>query len=83
MPESLENLSLKTNQQMQILDQYRVNIYTAELRFNLLLKLLEEKGILVRDEFDKRWPMYLKNDVGAIGPDNIMEGSLKVTMYES
>ena len=82
MPESLENLSLKTNQQNQILDQYRVNIYTAELRFNLLLKLLEEKGILVKDEFDKRWPMYLKSDVGAIGPDGMMEGSLKVTMYD-
>lgn len=57
-------------------------MYTTELRFNLLLKMFEEKGILVKDEFDKRWPIYLKNDIGAIGEDGVMQGNLRVTMYE-
>jgi hypothetical protein len=68
-------------QQGQILDQYRVNIYTEELKFGLLIKMLEEKGIFAQGEFDKRWPLYLKNDVGVVGPDGLMEGSLKVHFY--
>jgi hypothetical protein len=82
MPESLETLSLRSAQQGQILDQYRVNIYNLELKFNLLVKMFEEKGLLAKDEFEKRWPLYLKNDVGVIGPEGVMEGSLKVTFFE-
>jgi hypothetical protein len=73
---------MRAAQQGQILDQYRGSIYTAELRFELLLKMLEEKGILVKDEFNKRWPLYLKNDIGVIGPEGVMEGSLKVSFWE-
>jgi hypothetical protein len=82
MAETLDTLSLRTNQQGQILDQYRVSIYTLELKLTLLNKVLEEKGIFAQGEFDKRWPLYLKNDVGVIGPDGIMEGSLKISFYD-
>ena len=82
MPESTELLSLRTAQQGQVLDQYRMNIYNLELRVNLLIKMMEEKGIMAAEEFDKRWPLFLKNDVGAIGADGIMEGSLKVNFYD-
>lgn len=75
-------LNLKVAQQGQLIDQYRINIYTLELRVNLLIKLLEEKGITAVGEFDKRWPHYLTHDVGAIGPDGVMEGSLKVQFYD-
>jgi hypothetical protein len=77
----LELLNLRTAQQSQVLEQYRMNIYTMELKWNLLLKMLEEKGVLARDEFEKRWPLYLNNDVGAIGPDGAMEGSIKIKFY--
>lgn len=79
--ESNELLSLRSAQQNQILDQQRVSMYNLDLRLNLIIKLLEEKGIFVSGEFDKRWPLFLKNDIGAIGPDGIMEGSLKVHFY--
>jgi hypothetical protein len=52
-----------------------------ELRFNLIVKILEEKGIILQGEFDKRWPVFLKNDIGVPGSDGLMEGSLKVSFY--
>lgn len=79
---ALEQMQLIYNQQQQIIDQYRVSIFNSELRINLMVKILEEKGITVKEEFNQRWPLYLKNDVGVLGPDGRMEGSLKVTMYD-
>ena len=81
MAENIEVLSLRANQHDMILDQYRSNIYTMELKFNLLIKMMEEKGFLALEEFDKRWPIYLKNDVGIIGSDGVMEGTLAVRFY--
>jgi hypothetical protein len=78
---AIDTLMLRTLQQQQILDQYRIAIYNLELRSALLIKILEEKGIVVKDEFDKRWPIYLRNDVGIIEPDGKMQGVLKVTFY--
>lgn len=80
--ESNELLSLRSAQQNQILDQYRVTMYNQDLKLNLIIKLLEEKGVFVPGEFDNRWPLFLKNDIGAIGPDGIMEGTLKIHFYE-
>jgi len=82
MPENLDNLTLRIAQQGQIIDQYRVTIYNTELRFELLSKMLEEKGILAKEEFEKRWPLYLKNNVGVIGPEGVMEGSMRASFYE-
>ena len=81
MAESIDVLSLRTAQQNQILKQFRASTYNDELRFSLLLKILEEKKILVPGEFDNRWPMYLKNEVGVVGPDGVMEGNLIVHWY--
>ena len=81
MGETLENLSLKTAQIAQILDQYRGTIYTLELKMNLLVKMMEEKGIYAIEEFNKRWPIYLKNNIGVVGQDGIMEGSLKINFW--
>ena len=81
MAENNELLTLKTNQQSQILDQYRGNIYNLELRQSLIVRMMEEKGIFVTGEFEKRWPLFLKNDIGMVGPDGMMEGSLKVKFY--
>jgi hypothetical protein len=81
MAENTELLSLRLAQQGQIIDQYRMNIYNIELRMSLLIKMLEEKGTFIKEEFEKRWPVFLKNDVGIIGPDGVMEGSLKVKFY--
>ena len=79
--EDLNALRLGFNQQNQILEQYRSNLYTLELRHLLLMKILEEKGVMIRGELDARWPQYLKNDVGVVGPDGVMEGSLTVHWY--
>jgi len=79
MPEDVNNL--KFNQVGQMLDQYRMNIYNLELRQNLLIKLLEEKGTFIAGEYERRWPQYLKNDVGVVGENGQMEGSLRVKMY--
>lgn len=81
MAENAQILNLQIAQLNQISEQYRVNLYNTELRFNLLLKMLEEKGIFMGGELDKRWPIYLKNDVGVPGPDGIMEGSLRHKFY--
>lgn len=81
MAEDIERLNLRTTQQSQILEQYRMNLYTLELRINLAIKMMEEKGIFAPGEFEKRWPIYLNNDIGAIGPDGIMEGSLCIRFY--
>lgn len=43
--------------------------------------MMEEKGVFAEGEFDKRWPLYLKNDIGMVGPDGMMEGSLKIHFY--
>jgi hypothetical protein len=81
MADNTELLTLKVNQQTQILEQYRMDIYNMELRFSLLVKMVEEKGIFAGGEFEKRWPLFLKNDIGAMGPGGIMEGSLKTHFY--
>jgi len=81
MPESLEILSLKTGQLFQINDQARIETYNLQLKLDLLFKMMEEKGLMVSGEFDKRWPLYLKNDVGAVGPDGMMEGRCTVNFY--
>jgi hypothetical protein len=81
MSDSPDVLSLKMAQVTQVLEQYRLNIYNLELRITLLNKMLEEKGVLAIDEFEKRWPLYLKNNVGVVGPDGVMEGSLRVHFY--
>jgi hypothetical protein len=78
---AIDTLMLRTMQQQQILDQYRVAIYNLELRSALMVKMMEEKGFMAKEEFDKRWPVYLKNEVGIIGPEGKMEGSLKVSFY--
>jgi hypothetical protein len=78
---AIDMLMLRTLQQQQILDQYRVAIYNLELRFALLIKMIEEKGVMAKGEFDTRWPVYLKNDVGVIEPDGRMAGTLKVIFY--
>jgi hypothetical protein len=81
MAETLESLNMRTAQQGQIIDQYRVNIYNTELRFELLVKMLEEKGIFVKGEFEKRWPLYLKSEIGVIGEGGVMSGSMRTTFY--
>ena len=81
MTESPESLSLKIAQVSGILEQYRVNIYNLELRLSLLVKMIEEKSIFAIEEFERRWPLYLKNTVGILGSDGIMEGSLKVHFF--
>ena len=81
MADSPDILSLKIAQVTSVLEQYRGTIYNMELKQNLMLKMLEEKGVFAAGELEKRWPMYLKNEVGIIGPDGIMEGSLKIHIY--
>jgi hypothetical protein len=78
---TIEMLMLGINQQQQILDQYRVNIYNLELKLNLFIKMIEEKGVFAAGELDKRWPLYLKNDIGVIDQNGVMSGSLKVTFF--
>ena len=80
MPEDTN--ALRFNQVGQMLDEYRMKMYNLELRLNLLIKILEEKGIMAGGEYEKRWPLYLKNDIGVIGPDGVMEGgTLKIKFY--
>jgi len=74
-------INLKLNQHNQVLDQYRMNFFNLELKCNLIIKMLEEKAIFSAGEFEKRWPLFLKNNVGVAGPDGSMEGSLKITFY--
>jgi hypothetical protein len=82
MSDNLELVNLKIAQLGQIVEQYRVDIYHEGLRAELLHKMLEEKGILIKDEFNKRWPQYLENDVGVINPaTGVMSGSLKTKIY--
>ena|SRR6056297_3409811 len=81
MHNTINSLKLQISQLSQILEQYRSNIYNDDLKIILTIKLLEEKGILLSNEFDKRWPMFLKNDIGVKGENGIMEGSLKVNFY--
>jgi len=82
MPDNNELLNLRSAQQGQILDQYRMNLHSLDLRVILLIKMMEEKGIFSTGEFEKRWPLFLKNDIGVMGPEGIMEGSLKVHFYQ-
>ena len=81
MADDINMLNLKLNQQNQILDQYRMTMYNQDLRHELVVKMLEEKGIFSGDEFKSRWPVYLKNDIGVVGPDGMMEGTLRVKFY--
>lgn len=80
--QALEMGVLRENQIQQIVDQYRVNIFNLELKTDLLIKMLEEKGIMAKEEFSKRWPLYLKNEIGVLNPDGKMDGSIKVTFYD-
>jgi len=77
----LEQNQLIANQQQQIIDQYRINIFNMELRTTLLIKMLEEKGIMAKEELNQRWPLYLKSEVGVLESTGKMAGELKVTLY--
>lgn len=82
MSDNLELVNLKIAQLGQIVEQYRVDMYHNGLRADLLHKILEEKGILIKDEFNKRWPLYLENDIGVINQaTGVMSGSLKIHMF--
>lgn len=82
MPDiNIDLLSLRVGQQGQIIEEYRLNLYNQELKVSLLIKMMEEKGVFTVGEFEKRWPMFLRNDVGVVGPDGVMEGVLKKTFY--
>jgi hypothetical protein len=81
MADSPDILSLKIAQVSTVLEQYRATLYNIELRHNLLIKMMEEKGLIAPEEFEKRWPLYLKNTVGVVGQDGVMEGNLKVRIY--
>ena len=81
MAETIDTLSLRSSQQAQILDEYRVAIFTLEQKFALLVRMIEERGFMAKGEFDKRWPICLRNDIGVLGPDGVMEGSLTVRRY--
>lgn len=83
MAESPELLNLKIAQLSQVIEQYRVSMYNDELRLGLLLKIIEEKGLIAPGEFDKRWPLYLRNDIGVPDQNGNMEGSLKIKIYEN
>ena len=80
--QNLEMGILRSNQQQQIIDQYRVEIYNMQLKMDLLIKMLEEKGTMAKDELNKRWPLFLKNDVGVLEPNGRMEGQMKVSFYD-
>ena len=80
--QNLEMGVLRASQQQQIIDQYRVEIYNSQLKMDLLVKMMEEKGIMAKDELNKRWPLFLKNDVGVLEPNGRMEGSMKVSLFE-
>jgi hypothetical protein len=82
MAEDLDNVNLRFSQYSNILEQYRSNMFMMEHRTNLVIRMLEEKGIFAKNEFDTRWPLYLKNDVGVPGQDGMMQGSLKITFFE-
>lgn len=75
------NIKMAIGQINQVLEQYRSSIYNMELRMELLVKMLGEKGVMATGEFDTRWPQFLKNDVGVVGQDGVMQGSLKTTFY--
>jgi hypothetical protein len=81
MADSPDILSLKIAQVSTVLEQYRATLYNIELRHNLLIKMMEEKGLIAPEEFEKRWPLYLKNTVGVVEADGLMSGSLKVKIY--
>jgi len=65
----------------QLIDRLRNSTNEDDLKLSLLIKMLEEKGVIAVGEVDKRWPQYLKHDVGAIGPDGKMSGTLSVRFY--
>ena len=75
------NVALNLSYHKQLVDRLRIQNYHQDLRIKLLVKMLEEKGIMASDELEKRWPLYLKKDIGAVGQDGIMEGTLKVTFF--
>lgn len=80
--QAIDMLKMQFMKQQQISDQYRYSIYILELKNSLLIKMLEEKNLMAKDELEKRWPLYLKNDVGAQDQNGHMAGLLKVTKYE-
>jgi hypothetical protein len=81
LKKEIETNNLRFTQIQQTIEQYRSNIFNLELRSNLLTKMMEEKGLFAKDEFQKRWPLYLRNDVGVPGPNGIMDGEPKITFY--
>jgi hypothetical protein len=81
MAENLDLINLKIGQMNQVMQEYRTNSYNHELKSALLIKLLEEKGVLSKGELDSRWPLFLKNEVGVLENDGVMAGTLKVTFY--
>lgn len=76
-----QNISLMVSYQKQVIDKLRLQAYQNELKFKLLLKMLEEKGFMAKEELAKRWPHHLQYDVGSITANGKMEGNLKVNFY--
>jgi predicted transcriptional regulator YheO len=78
----IEQANLRFTQISQTENQTRQEMFNTQTRFDLLVRMLEEKGIMANGEFQKRWPLYLKNVVGVADSDGIMRpGKPKVTFY--
>ena len=67
----------------RIIEEYRTQIYTLELNNRLLIKMLEEKCIMAKEEMATRWPLWMENDVGVIGSNGKMKGELQVHFYDT
>jgi hypothetical protein len=83
MDQTLLGLGLGYQQQQGINEEYRRQIFFLEHKVNMLCKMLGETNVMAKDAVETRWPLYLENDVGVVGQDGKMKGSVKVTFYDN
>ena len=74
----LDNLVFQNDHTIGI---YRGNLEMLRLKISLLRTMLSQRGILPYADFDRRFKQHLRNDVGVVERDGIMQGSLKIKFY--
>lgn len=81
MSDELQALKVTINQLIMQNDTIRKELNAAELRHQLLVKMLYDRRLLAQGEFESNWPLYLWHVVGYPNEKGQIKGALKVTHY--
>jgi len=81
MADDLQIIKSTCSLLLQQQDQMRQDLYIADLKYQLLLKLLYDKKALPANDLETNWQPFLWNVVGSPNGQGMLKGFIKVSHY--